>query len=267
MDGPIQQAFNYSSILASKGGFDNRDKLAASVDFTFERFIEMTKAFLQNGFVEWFGMGNMTRDQMLEIATEGTKALNLNKIDLNTLRKVQPLHLEDQTINRFKIPVVDTNQTNSALVEMYEYGHVTSEDGVEERLVQDIVFQVLDEPAFDTLRTKEQLGYIAYCRAHNSRDILGGIFLVQSSVKDPEFVVHRTRAFLTDVAKPLFDSMTNESLSTAIKAVKVKKEEVDMSLKKRFNRLSAEITNHRYRFDIKETQIQLLDQWLNSEDK
>ena len=53
---------------------------------------------------------------------------------------------------------------------------------IEEVLFQ-IVFQILDEPAYDFLRTKEQLGYLAYATAWNFRDIQGGGFLIQSNKK------------------------------------------------------------------------------------
>ena len=51
------------------------------------------------------------------------------------------------------------------------------------------MMNTLDEPAFDTLRTKEQLGYMAYLQRSFSVNVMGGVFIIQSSVKDPEYLM------------------------------------------------------------------------------
>jgi secreted Zn-dependent insulinase-like peptidase len=71
-------------------------------------------------------------------------------------------------------------------------------------------------------------------------------------VKDPEFIIQRCNSFLRDVAKPLFDDMTDETFKTAVNAVLISKKEVDVALSRKFARLFREIESHRYLFDRKE---------------
>jgi insulysin len=44
--------------------------------------------------------------------------------------------------------------------------------------------QFMQEPTFDQLRTKEQLGYVVFCQPYSARDILSAWFLIQSPTKN-----------------------------------------------------------------------------------
>lgn len=56
--------------------------------------------------------------------------------------------------------------------------------------------QVIREPCFDTLRTKEQLGYAVSSGGTNTHGVLGFILLVQSSSHPPAHLDSRIEAFL-----------------------------------------------------------------------
>ena len=51
------------------------------------------------------------------------------------------------------------------------------------KLLQDLAQAFVKEPAFDYLRTKEQLGYIVMCLQDDNRGVLGMSFLIQSNIK------------------------------------------------------------------------------------
>lgn len=55
---------------------------------------------------------------------------------------------------------------------------------VSNKILQDLALAFVKEPAFDYLRTKEQLGYIVMCLPDDHRGVLGMSILVQSSVKN-----------------------------------------------------------------------------------
>jgi secreted Zn-dependent insulinase-like peptidase len=52
------------------------------------------------------------------------------------------------------------------------------------KILQDIALSFVKEPAFDYLRTKEQLGYIVMCLPDDHRGVLGMSILVQSNIKN-----------------------------------------------------------------------------------
>jgi secreted Zn-dependent insulinase-like peptidase len=52
------------------------------------------------------------------------------------------------------------------------------------KILQDLALAFTKEPAFDYLRTKEQLGYIVMCLPDDHRGVMGLSILVQSNIKN-----------------------------------------------------------------------------------
>lgn len=59
-----------------------------------------------------------------------------------------------------------------------------------------LVAHMASEPAFDQLRTKEQLGYIVYTTTVKFGNFLGIRLIVQSNSKDGDFLDQRIENFL-----------------------------------------------------------------------
>ncbi len=55
---------------------------------------------------------------------------------------------------------------------------------VRTKVLQDLAQAFIKEPAFDYLRTKEQLGYIVMSLSDDNRGVLGMSILVQSNIKN-----------------------------------------------------------------------------------
>lgn len=104
--------------------------------------------------------------------------------------------------------------------------------------------KILEEPTFDVLRTKEQLGYSAHHLSYSLSGILGSAFYVQSSQKDPVFISSRIQAFLEEIMRPKFEALEPADLLTFIKSVLSARTQKDQTLKERVSRLTREILNH-----------------------
>ena len=87
----------------------------------------------------------------------------------------------------------------------------------------------MHEPCFDTLRTKEQLGYTVVADARSSRGIVGYIFMVQSSNSTMAHVEARVSAFIDVFAKTLREMDVSE-FETQRSALIARKLECDDSL-------------------------------------
>lgn len=77
----------------------------------------------------------------------------------------------------------------------YQVGH-SADASAEEKAVADLLDQIFSEPCFDTLRTKEQLGYTVTSGVRHTHGVLGFVVGVQSSRHPPGFVDARIEAFL-----------------------------------------------------------------------
>src|ERR1700733_9849886 len=86
----------------------------------------------------------------------------------------------------WSLSVPNPAESNSALTYYVHVGKLTDQ---QTRVKMSLLAQVLHEPAFNVLRTKEQLGYVVLCSAWplaGSGD--GGIRLAVQSERDPVYV-------------------------------------------------------------------------------
>lgn len=92
----------------------------------------------------------------------------------------------------WELKVPNPNEPNSALT---YYCHVGNISNPRSRATFRLLAQILHEPAFNVLRTKEQLGYIVYASEWQGTESVGLRILVQSE-KDPKYLESRADAFL-----------------------------------------------------------------------
>jgi secreted Zn-dependent insulinase-like peptidase len=97
--------------------------------------------------------------------------------------------------------VINPNEDNSA-VELYLQ---VGPHGARSQALTDVLEQLMFEPVYDTLRTKEQLGYTVGAGARNTMGVLGFCVVVQSSLFGVVEVVERIEAFLTSFVSTIAD--------------------------------------------------------------
>ena len=78
----------------------------------------------------------------------------------------------------------------------------------------DLMSQLISEPAFDVLRTKEQLGYSVNASVRRTLGVLGFCFTVLSAKKSPLAVEARIEAFLEQWRSKLVDAQNFGGFST-----------------------------------------------------
>ena len=71
------------------------------------------------------------------------------------------------------------------------------------RAIMDLFEQMIYEPCFNQLRTKEQLGYRVDCGVRVTYQVLGFCFRVQSAKHSPPFLEHRINAFIASLPQIL----------------------------------------------------------------
>lgn len=94
-------------------------------------------------------------------------------------------------------------------------------------MLQDLALAFVKEPAFDYLRTKEQLGYIVMCLPDDHRGVMGMSILVQSSVKNSYELGQYVYKFVNDIlVKKIeeLDEKTFEEYKAALLSTKIQKD-------------------------------------------
>jgi len=95
-----------------------------------------------------------------------------------------------------------------AAVELYwQLGPTAAgdEQAAQQHAVLDLLEATMAEPLFDTLRTKQQLGYVASCGARNTQKVMGFSVWLLSSKVGPAEICRRVEAFLLEFRQRLVD--------------------------------------------------------------
>lgn len=136
--------------------------------------------------------------------------------------------------------------------------------------------QIIEEPVFDILRTKEQLGYDVGSSARNTFGVLGYMIVVncQANKFSTAYVDERIEKFLVHSQKLL--ETTSEKELEQIKDDLIKtKEMADVHLHEEVGRNWEEIVTDDYMFDrnqqeiqaIREVSVQEIRDWWNRHNK
>ena len=130
-------------------------------------------------------------------------------------------------------PVPNPNEPNSALTYYVHYG---SKIDRHRRVVAALLNQILSEPAFDMLRTKEQLGYIVAANTWTAPgDNDTGLRIVVQSERGPVYLEGRVESFL-DHMKGVIELMTDEEFAEQKHGLEKKWREVAKNLEEEVSR-------------------------------
>ncbi|WIA17248.1 hypothetical protein OEZ85_014121 [Tetradesmus obliquus] len=125
------------------------------------------------------------------------------------------------------------------------------------RVLTDLMDQVLYEPVYDTLRTKQQLGYSVSSGARLTHGVCGFCVVVVSPAFSAAEVEGRIEAFLQDFAGTL-QAMPQEEFGRHKAALASNKLQKDTALAQEADRAWEQVFNARYEFICKEQEAALL---------
>ena len=137
-------------------------------------------------------------------------------------------------------PLSNRNQANSALTYYLHFGPIVDQ---KLRIVSALLAQILSEPAFDVLRTREQLGYVVFCAlwllpGASERGLRIGV----QSEKKPGYLEERVEAFLGKMKTELED-MSDEEFEMHKTGLGKKWLEADKNLNEEASRLLSQISS------------------------
>lgn len=146
----------------------------------------------------------------------------------------------------WEMPVGNAKEPNNAVVYIVHIGDVTD---TQARAHIALLGQIASEPAFNMLRTKEQLGYIVQASATST-----GLRVLVQSERDPVYVENRIEAFLDTLDKTI-EEMTEEEFNRHRESLIAKKEESPKNLHEESRRFWQRISDKYYEFGKRETDI------------
>ena len=234
---PYEHAIDGADQMLEVPNFNVPQKLAAlqrlarSSKSTQQVIVEHAKRFWRDCRVVALVHGNVTPGHAKEMTQSIWKALNDfrgkttangNKDDSDdfALAFAPPLERRVTQLNPgvsylYRFEEYNPDDTNSCTHLLLQMGPLDLEDNAKLGFIHHLV----KEPAFNQLRTEEQLGYIVHSSiktsGHNIKSLL---FLIQSEGFDPIHVEERIEAFLVRFRSRI-QNMSKEEFETNVNAV------------------------------------------------
>lgn len=223
-----------------------------SIDVTI--FTQTICSILQDFAMECFYHGNVTKDDaiyakdlMIRLIAESNSnqqditSLSRNKYPSQSIVQIPP-SIQPHII---QVPSKDTNEPNTSCEVYYQIG----KDNIRDRTYMDLLIQLMQEPFFDQIRTKDQYGYSVYCSERWSYGIIGCTFHITTSVKTCHDVMERIHQFLMEFRHELYNMKKETFLEHQIALAK---EKLDMfnSMSELTDTLWCEIRDGRFQWEI-----------------
>jgi insulysin len=183
LNNPYQIAYNsITQALRDGSSLSPAEKLRDIDGVTLEDLVIYAKNWNRKVFMEFYVTGNMVEDHAVRIVKDIEKFVEERSTALSKsfIGAIRPVFLPLDKICAVEEVLKSDKETNNSLIVHYQYEKMS----LETKVLQELAIAFVKEPAFDYLRTKEQLGYIVMALSDDHRGVLGLSILVQSNIKN-----------------------------------------------------------------------------------
>ncbi|XP_016382081.1 insulin-degrading enzyme [Sinocyclocheilus rhinocerous] len=242
---PHQHAMYYLRLLMTEVAWTKDELRDALDDVTFSRLKAFIPQLLSRLHIEALLHGNITKQSALGM-------MQMLEDTLIEHAHTKPL-LPSQLIRYREVQVPDggwyvyqqRNEVhNNCGIEIY---YQTDMQNTHENMLLELFCQIISEPCFNTLRTKEQLGYIVFSGPRRANGVQGLRFIIQSE-KAPHYLESRVEAFLKTMEKSV-EEMGEEAFQKHIQALAIRRLDKPKKLAAECAEYWGEIISQQYNFD------------------
>ncbi|XP_003701355.1 insulin degrading metalloproteinase isoform X2 [Megachile rotundata] len=243
---PYQHAVYYLAVLLSEQVWMKDELLQATSQLTAERLQQFIPQFLSQIHIECLIHGNMTMSEAIDTVRKIESKLTTTFPHVTPLLPRQlilyrEIKLEDG--HHFLFEVQNKFHSSSCTQVYFQTGLQSTESN----MLLELLAQLISEPCFTILRTKEQLGYIVYSGVRRTNGAQGLRIIVQSD-RDPKYVEQKINSFLNSMLQHI-SSMSDEEFERHKESLAVRR----LEKPKKITTLSAifwnEISIQQYNFD------------------
>ncbi|XP_051778792.1 insulin-degrading enzyme isoform X2 [Erpetoichthys calabaricus] len=251
---PHQHAMYYLRLLMTEVAWTKDELKDALDDVTLPRLKAFIPQLLSRLHIEALLHGNITKQAALGM-------IQMVEDTLIEHAHTKPL-LPSQLIRYREVQVPDRgwyvyqqrNEVhNNCGIEIY---YQTNMQNTQENMLLELFCQIISEPCFNTLRTKEQLGYIVFSGPRRANGVQGLRFIIQSE-KAPHYLESRVEAFLRTMDKTV-EEMSEEAFQKHIQALAIQRLDKPKKLSAECAKYWGEIISQQYNFDRDNIEVAFL---------
>ncbi|KAJ3699601.1 hypothetical protein LUZ61_003306 [Rhynchospora tenuis] len=237
--------------------YDTDDKLATLTKLSLSDLLPFIANLLSQMYVEGLCYGNLSEKEAVKLSEIFTSTLNAKPLpdELKHHDRVVCLPLGAMLLQ--SVPVKNDLEVNSVVELYYQLEQERGRETSRLKSILDLLTALIDEPYFDRLRTKEQLGYTLDCGPRTTYRVMGMLFYVQSSKFGPSFLQSRIENFLEGVPE-ILNALDEESFKQRKDALIADKLEKEPSLTSEADIYWYQIVDKRYLFDMQKIEAEEL---------
>jgi insulysin len=196
---PYYQVGDFNRWLLSARAWMNHQYAVELPHIELDEVQAFISQLLQQTHIEILAHGNFYKEDALKVSDLVESILKPRPLPQSLWNLRRNLVLPAGSNCIFRHTLEDPANVNNAIEYYLQVGSSTDR---RLRAMVGLFGQMTSEPAFDQLRTKEQLGYIVFSGPRASSTMIGYMVLVQSE-RTPEYLESRVDAFLVKFGKDL----------------------------------------------------------------
>ena len=196
---PYRQVGDFTRWLGLEKGWINEQYLAELPHLTPDDVSNLYPQLLRQVHIEVLVHGNLYKEDALRLTNLVESTLKARSLPQSQWQVRRNLVLPEGSDFTYRRTLGDPANVNNC-IEYYLYVGNIADHQLRARLL--LLGQMTDEPGFDQLRTKEQLGYIVFTGARLATTTMGYRVIIQSE-RSAEYLEERINAFLASFAKSL----------------------------------------------------------------
>ncbi|KAK8601376.1 hypothetical protein V6N13_058910 [Hibiscus sabdariffa] len=252
---------NHSSYLRlqilCKSFYDVDEKLSCLNDISLSDLIDFVPELHSQIYIEGLFHGNLLEKEVLDISNIFKSNFSVQPMPVTVRHREQVICFPSGANFVRDVNVKNKSETNSVLELYFQIEPEVGMEAVKLKALIDLFDEIVEEPLFNQLRTKEQLGYVVQCSPRVTYRVHGFCFYIQSSKYSPVYLQERTDNFINGLEEFL-EGLDDESFQSYRSGLTAKLLEKDPSLLYETNRLWNQIVDNRYMFDMSKREAEEL---------
>ncbi|CAK9143283.1 unnamed protein product [Ilex paraguariensis] len=231
--------------------WDADEKLCLLNDLSLADLRAFIPELLSQLYIEGLCHGNLLEEEAINISNIFRSNFPVKQLPLEMRHKEYVICLPSGADLVRDVRVKNKLETNSVVELYFQIEPELEAEMIKLKALIDLFDEIVEEPLFNQLRTKEQLGYVVDCSPRVTYRILGFCFRVQSSEYNPVYLQKRIDNFIHGLEEML-GGLDDESFENYKSGLIAKLLEKDPSLAYETNRFWGQIVDRRYIFDLSE---------------
>ncbi|XP_022732672.1 nardilysin-like isoform X2 [Durio zibethinus] len=254
---PLSHSSYLRLQILCKSFYDVEEKLSFLTDLSLSDLRAFIPELRSQIYIEGLCHGNLLEKEVLEISNIFKSNFSGQPMPVTMRHREQVICFPRGANFVRDVTVKNNSETNSVLELYFQIEPEVGVEAVKLKALIDLFDEIVEEPLFNQLRTKEQLGYVVECSPRVTYRVYGFCFCIQSSKYSPDYLQERTDNFINNLEE-LLGGLDDESFESYRSGLTAKLLEKDPSLSYETNRLWNQIVDNRYMFDLSKKEAEEL---------